>query len=95
METRQVKVTNPLGVHARPSAKIVQLASEFRCTVSLAMNGRRANARNILAIMLLSASVGSTITVETSGPDEIEAANALANLIRGQFSEGRHRQGAG
>jgi phosphocarrier protein HPr len=92
MEQRQVKVTNPLGVHARPSAKIVQLASRFRCSVSLAINGHGANARNIVAVMLLSASVGSTVTVETSGPDETEAANALANLIGGRFAEGSHRQ---
>jgi phosphocarrier protein HPr len=95
MEQRQVKVTNPLGVHARPSAKIVQLASGFRSSVSLAINGHRANARNIVAVMSLSASVGSTVTVETSGPDETEAANALANLIGGRFAEARapvHRQ---
>lgn len=87
MQKRQVNVTNRLGVHARPSAKIAQLAAKFRSNVSLAFNGRTANARNIVAVMLLSASVGSTITVETSGPDEVEAVDALINLIGSRFGD--------
>jgi phosphocarrier protein len=81
MQTRQVNVANILGVHARLAAKIVQLASRFKCNVSLAFNGRTANARNILAVMLLAASVGSTIRIETNGPDEAEAIDALTSLI--------------
>jgi phosphocarrier protein HPr len=81
MQTRQVNVANSLGVHARLAAHIVQLASTFRCSVSLAFNGRTANARNILAVMLLAASVGSTILIEASGPDEAEALEALSSLI--------------
>ena len=81
MQTRQVNVANTLGVHTRLAAKIVQLASRFKCSVSLAFNGRTANARNILAVMLLAASVGSTIRIETSGPDEAEAIEALTSLI--------------
>ncbi len=76
-----MNVTNPLGIHARPSANIVQLASRFRSDVSLTCNGRRANARNIVSVMLLAAGVGSTITVETSGADEEEALAALTSLI--------------
>ena len=89
MQSRQVNVANPLGIHARPSASIVQLASSFDCSASLAFNGRRVNARNILAVMLLAASAGSTITVETSGIDEREAADALASLIGSRFERGR------
>jgi phosphocarrier protein len=81
MQSRQVNVVNTLGVHARFAAKIVQLASKFKCNVSLAFNGRTANARNILAVMLLAASVGSTIRIETNGPDEAEAIDALISLI--------------
>jgi phosphocarrier protein HPr len=82
---RQVKITHPLGVHARPSAKIVELASRFRSTVLLAVNGRTADARSIVAVMLLAASVGSTVTVEASGPDAQEAIDAISTLIAGQF----------
>jgi phosphocarrier protein len=81
MQKRQVNVANVLGVHARLAAKIVQLSSRFKCSVSLAFNGRTANARNILAVMLLAASVGSTILIETNGPDESEAIDALISLL--------------
>jgi phosphocarrier protein len=81
MQTRQVNVANSLGVHARLAAQIVLLASRFKCSVSLAFNGRTANARSILAVMLLAASVGSTLWIEASGPDEAEALEALSSLI--------------
>jgi phosphocarrier protein HPr len=85
MQKRNVNVTNPLGIHARPSAKIVQVASKFRSRVSLTFNGHTANARNIVAVMLLAAGAGSTITVETIGPDESEAIEAVADLISSRF----------
>jgi phosphocarrier protein len=87
MQKRNVKVTNPLGIHARPSAKIVQLASKFRSRVSLTFNGHTANARNIVAVMLLAAGAGSTITVETIGPDESEAIEAVVDLISSRFGK--------
>ena len=86
MQKIQVKVINVLGVHARPSAKIAQLTSRFSCSVWLAVQGRRADARNIVAVMLLAAGVGSTITIETSGPDEKEAIDALTELIGRGFA---------
>ena len=81
MQTRQVNVASTLGIHARLAARIVHLASRFTCSVSLAFEGRKANARNVLAVMLLAASVGSTILIEASGPDEAEALEALISLI--------------
>ena len=86
MQRVQVKITNALGIHALPSAKIVQLASRFSCSVWLAVRGRRANARSIVAVMLLAAAVGSTITIETSGPDEREAIDAFTDLIGSGFA---------
>jgi phosphocarrier protein len=86
MQKIQVKVTNALGVHARPSAKIAQLASRFSSSVWLVVQGRRANARSIVAVMLLAAGVGNTITIETSGPDEKEAIDALTDLIGRGFA---------
>ena len=81
MQTRQVNVANSLGLHARLAAQVVLLASRFRCSVSLVFNGRTANARNVLAVMLLAASVGSTIWIEANGPDEAEALDALSSLL--------------
>jgi len=90
MQRAQVKVTNALGIHALPSAKIVQLASRFSCSVWLAVRGRRANARSIVAVILLAAAVGSTITIETSGPDEREALDAFTDLIGSGFAAKPH-----
>lgn len=84
MQTRQVHVANSLGLHARLSAQVVQLASRFRCNVSLAFRDRTANARNVVAVMLLAAGVGSTVLIETSGPDEAEALDAISRLIEGR-----------
>jgi phosphocarrier protein HPr len=81
MQTRYVHVANSLGLHARLAAQIVHLASRFSCSVSLAFRGRTADARNVLAVMLLAAGVGSTILIEASGPDEDEALDALKSLI--------------
>jgi phosphocarrier protein HPr len=89
MQTRQVHVANRLGLHARLAAQIVHLASTFSSNVSLAFKGRQANARNVLAVMLLAASVGSTISIEVSGPDEAEALEALTSLIEDRPAAGR------
>ncbi|HZI83747.1 MAG TPA: HPr family phosphocarrier protein [Casimicrobiaceae bacterium] len=89
MQTRLVEITNRFGLHARACARVVQVASQFRCSVSLIWNGRRASARSMLAVMLLAAGVGATIRVETSGPDESEAMTAMVQLIAGQFGEER------
>ena len=86
MQKVQVKVTNAQGIHALPSAKIVQLASRFSCSVWLAVRGRRANARSIVAVMLLAAAIGSTVTIETSGSDEREAIDAFTDLIGSGFA---------
>jgi len=87
MQTRLVELTNRLGLHARACAKVVRVASQFRCNVSLIWNGRRASARSMVAVMLLAAGVGATIRVETSGPDEAEAMTAMVQLIAEQFGE--------
>ena len=81
MQTRQVNVGNTLGLHARLAAQIAVLASRFSSSVSLAFRGRTANARNVLAVMLLAAAVGSAIRIEANGPDEAEALEALSSLI--------------
>ena len=84
MKTRQVNVANDLGLHARLAAQVVHLASRFKCRISLGFRDRTANARSVLAVMLLAANVGSTILIETSGPDEAEALDAISSLIEGR-----------
>src|SRR4030095_10530750 len=87
MQTRVVSVINPLGLHARACARIVAIASKFRSTVSLSVKGRRASARNIVAVTLLTASVGATARIEIDAPDEAEAMRAIAALFHDGFGE--------
>ena len=81
MQIREIPVTNPNGLHARASARVVELASRFRCNVSLVVAGRRASARSIVAVMMLAAAVGTTVRLEVEGPDEQAAMSALVYLF--------------
>ncbi len=87
MLQRDVEIMNKLGLHARPSAKLTQLASNFKSDVFMARNGRRINAKSIMGVMMLAAAKGSTVTLETNGEDEQEAIDALAALITSGFGE--------
>jgi phosphocarrier protein len=87
MQTRELAITNRLGLHARACARIVQIASRFRCNVSLVVKGRRASARNIVAVMLLTASVGTTVRLETDGPDEVAAMREIVALFHDGLGE--------
>ena len=70
MQQREVEIVNKLGLHARASAKLTQLAAKFECDVQLARNDRKVNAKSIMGVMMLAAGKGSKITLETDGPDE-------------------------
>ena len=85
---REVEIINKLGLHARASAKLTQLAAKYQCDVSLARNGRRVNAKSIMGVMMLAAGKGSKVTIETDGPDEADAMDALVALISDYFGEG-------
>ena len=87
MQQRDVEIINKLGLHARPSARLTQLASSFKSSVFMSRNGRRVNAKSIMGVMMLAAAKGSTITLETDGDDEKEAIDALAGLISSGFGE--------
>jgi phosphocarrier protein len=87
MQQRDVEIVNKLGLHARPSARLTQLASSFNSKVFMSRNGRRVNAKSIMGVMMLAAAKGSTVTLETEGEDEVEAMEALAALISSGFGE--------
>jgi phosphocarrier protein HPr len=88
MQQQDVQIRNRLGLHARASAKLTQLASSFKCEVMMSRNNRRVNAKSIMGVMMLAASKGTTISIETNGEDEAEAMQALLNLINDYFGEG-------
>ena len=83
MQTCEVLVRHPLGLHARVAARIVSLASGFRCNIALVCRGRRASARSLIAMLLLAAAVGASVRIETDGPDEKEALAVVASIVRG------------
>ena len=81
-------IINKLGLHARASAKLTQLASGFPCEVWLERNGRRVNAKSIMGVMMLAAARGSTITIDTEGEQADEALLAIQDLVADRFGEG-------
>jgi phosphocarrier protein HPr len=88
MPRQDIEVINKLGLHARASAKLTQIASSFKSDVHISRNGRRVNAKSIMGVMMLAAAKGTTITLETSGPDEDEAMAAIVHLFADKFGEG-------
>lgn len=88
MRQQDARIINKLGLHARASAKLTQLASGFKCDVMLTRNNRRVNAKSIMGVMMLAAAKDTTISIETNGEDEAEAMQALLKLINDYFGEG-------
>jgi phosphocarrier protein HPr len=88
MLTRETEIINKLGLHARASAKLTQLAGRYKCEVWMSKGTRRINAKSIMGVMMLAAGKGSKVTVETDGPDEQAAMDALVALIADYFGEG-------
>ena len=81
-------ISNKLGLHARASAKLTKLAGSFSCEVWMSRGERRVNAKSIMGVMMLAAGIGSTVEIETNGPDEQVAMTALLALINDKFGEG-------
>ncbi len=88
MVEREIEISNKLGLHARASAKLTQTAAQFQSEVWLSRNGRRINGKSIMGVMMLAASRGTQIKIETIGADEDAAMNALVALIEDKFGEG-------
>jgi phosphocarrier protein HPr len=88
MIQQEVEIVNKLGLHARASAKLTQLAAKFKSEVWMIRNKRRVNAKSIMGVMMLAAGKGAVVQLEVDGPDEKECFDALLQLIRDRFGEG-------
>ena len=88
MARAEVEIVNKLGLHARASAKLTQVANDFKCELWLSRNGRRVNAKSIMGVMMLAAGKGASITIEAEGEDAEAALAALQKLIANGFDEG-------
>jgi phosphocarrier protein len=89
MPTRDCTISNKLGLHARASAKLTQLAAQYPCEVWMTRNSRRVNAKSIMGVMMLAAGKGSVVSIETVGEQENEALDAIEALINNKFDEGQ------
>ena len=88
MPQTEAEISNKLGLHARASAKLTQMASGFQSEIWLTRNGRRVNAKSIMGVMMLAAGKGAKIGIETDGSDAEAALQAILGLIVDKFGEG-------
>jgi phosphocarrier protein HPr len=88
MLEKEIVVSNKLGLHARASAKLVQLVQSFKSTVWLISKGREVNAQSIMGVMMLAAGIGTPLIVRADGPDESAALDAVVELFNRKFDEG-------
>lgn len=87
MIEREVRVTNRAGIHARPAAMIVQTASRYDSQIMLGKDSEEINAKSIMGIITLGAGYDTVLTLKVEGPDEQEAADAVATLFENRFQE--------
>jgi phosphocarrier protein len=87
MISKEIEILNKLGLHARAAAKLVQCAGRFASQVEIERRGQSVNGKSIMGVMMLAASKGTRIRVETRGEDENEAMAAIEALIQDRFGE--------
>lgn len=88
MITQTIKVINKLGLHARAASRFVATTSSYTCQVLVDYNGRTVDGKSIMAVMMLAAGQGAELKLSFNGVDELQACEALCNLINNYFDEG-------
>jgi phosphocarrier protein HPr len=83
----EVTIMNKRGLHARASATFVKTAEQFDAEISVTKDGQTVNGGSIMGLLMLGASPGSTILIETEGPEAEEALEALTALVEARFNE--------
>jgi phosphocarrier protein len=84
---REVRIVNKNGLHARPAAEIVKLASKFKSEITMVRDDLEVNGKSIMGVMMLAAECGATLTVRANGPDADQAVEAIAALVARKFGE--------
>jgi phosphocarrier protein len=84
---REVQIINKNGLHARPAAEIVKLASKFRSEITMVRDELEVNGKSIMGVMMLAAECGATLMVKAEGPDADAAVEAIAALVARKFGE--------
>ena len=88
MPKAEIEIINKLGLHARASAKLTQLAGSYPCEVWMERNNRRINAKSIMGVMMLAAGKGAKVMVDCNGDRADEALQAITQLVADRFGEG-------
>ena len=86
--TRELPITNKRGLHARASAKFVQMVEKFNADITVTRGGETVGGASIMGLMMLSAGVGTSIVVTAKGPEAEAAMSAIAELVGNKFGEG-------
>ncbi len=87
MIQEKIVIKNKHGLHARPAAQFVKIAGKFACDIKVVKDGLEVNGKSIMGIMMLAAEPGSQIILITDGTDEVDALNAIKELIENKFYE--------
>ena len=87
MITADIRIINKLGLHARPSAKLVNTASQYESEIMLKRDNIEVNGKSIMGVMMLAAEMGATITIKVDGPDEKEALEVIIDVFNSKFGE--------
>ncbi|MDD3626572.1 MAG: HPr family phosphocarrier protein [bacterium] len=87
MKEEKIQITNELGLHARPAAMLVKLASQFKSSVEIEVNGILVNAKSIMGVLMLGANQGTDVIIKTNGEDEDEAIAQVKKLFEDGFGE--------
>lgn len=85
--SKEVTICNKLGLHARAATKLAQLSLKFTAKVTLALDGKEADANSIMALMLLAGGQGKTVKITAEGKDAAQALNEICQLITDKFDE--------
>lgn len=87
VQTREMKIINQLGLHARAAAAFVKVANRYASDITVQKESVTVNGKSIMGVLMLAAAQGSTILVEANGDDAVEALDALNELVNSKFGE--------
>ena len=87
MAERSVQIVNKHGLHARPAAEMVKVASKFKADITISRDDLEVNGKSIMGVMMLAAEYGAIITLRATGPDADDALDALSTLVASRFGE--------
>lgn len=87
LSSRELTIGNKLGIHARPAAQFVKLASRYSCEIRVEKDGEQVDGKSIMGLMMLAAGHGSVLIISAEGSDADEALGALEDLVKRNFEE--------